>query len=72
MILEDNCEKSLMRQIRTLINWSLLLLDISCVAMESDDIDVQNGAADPDRSGSDVRSPAITSLIKGKLFYSLS
>ena len=61
-----------MGQIRALVQGHLLLLAIAYVATEVYAIKVQNGAADPNRSGSVVRAPEKTLVVKGKLFYDLT
>ena len=54
-----------MTQIQTFLHWHLLLLSITYVAIDSNDIEVQIESADPDRSGSVAKPPPRTSLIKG-------
>ena len=59
-----------MRQIRDIMQGSLLLVAVAYIAMESYVMKVQNGAADPDRSGS-VRTTSRTLTEEGKLSYEL-
>ena len=58
-----------MGQIRDLVQGPLLLLAIAYVATEGYAIKVQNGTANPNRSGAVERTQTNTSTVKGKLVY---